>query len=329
MKGINRIAGRNNNRMDLNPDGSMIMSSIGSSITINTELVNENQNITPPANVIIPNPTPTTASNATGFAQAEDIPPPPKPTGSKIIETNLPILTTGSQFLPDEEENFYFVKNYQDVEGIVTVTDESVTSVYGGAEYYGSAEGATVANNIKYDGTKISKDQIDIYVDGVGYQKQPNGWTCLVTNTVTIFDYERIKGTNKKYDLNWNSFTNLTANGGGGKFLKGKEFQTYAVTSAYPNFIQAERKTVNNPFEEYKKVFKKVRKPIIIRVAGTGKRSVGHFVVMVGITKDGNIIVHDPANSKVAFKDQVFTADRMLKVGEANNNINYQVLYIK
>ena len=34
--GVNRIAGRNNNKLDLNPEGSIEMSSVGSSITINS-----------------------------------------------------------------------------------------------------------------------------------------------------------------------------------------------------------------------------------------------------------------------------------------------------
>ena len=50
---------------------------------------------------------------------------------------------------------------------------------------------------------------------------------------------------------------------------------------------------------------------------------------MVGITKDGNIIVHDPASTKTSSKDQIITKERLLKVGEAENGINYNILYIK
>jgi hypothetical protein len=232
-------------------------------------------------------------------------------------------------FLPDNETQVYTVLTDENIKETVLPTDESVTIAVSPFEYYGSAEGAVVATNIKYDGAKVITSERDIYIDGVGYQNQPNGWTCLVTSTVIIFDYERNKGTNKNYDLSWKDFPNLTASGGEGKFLKGKTFQSGAVTATYPNFVQAARGSIPNPFESYKTFFRKVKKPIIIRVAGTGQRNRGHFVVMVGITKDGSIIVHDPANKSVAFRDQPFGKSRMLKVGEAENNINYQIFRIK
>ena len=56
--GVNRIAGRNNNKLDLNPEGSIEMSSVGSSITINS-LITTSPNIIQPQTsiVLIPNPT--------------------------------------------------------------------------------------------------------------------------------------------------------------------------------------------------------------------------------------------------------------------------------
>ena len=56
--GVNRIAGRNNNKLDLNPEGSIEMSSVGSSITINS-LTTTSPNVIQPQTsiVLIPNPT--------------------------------------------------------------------------------------------------------------------------------------------------------------------------------------------------------------------------------------------------------------------------------
>jgi len=328
--GVNRIAGRNNNKVDLNPEGSIEMSSIGSSITINSPIVTSPNTISvspSTTTLIIPNQT---SSILTSLEEATDIIPTIPvffPTSSITGSTTSSILKEEEQFLP-EEEYLFFVPSYSD---IINVTDTTVINsdpTNDPISYYGSTDAATAATKIKYDGNKVSKDERLVYVDGVGFQKQPNDWTCFVTSTVLIFDWERKYGSNKTYDLAWKDFPNITPKGGGGKYLKGEEFLSRKVTEDYPNFTQT-AENISDPFTAYKNFFTKVNKPIIIRIAGTGNRSRGHFVVMIGITKDGNIIVHDPANTKTYSTDQIITRERLLKLGEAENGTNYRILYIK
>jgi hypothetical protein len=328
--GVNRIAGRNNNKLDLNPEGSIEMSSVGSSITINS-LTTTSPNIIQPQTsiVLIPNPTSSITSSLETVSDIVPTIPIFFPTSSITGSTTSSILKEEEQFLP-EEEYLFFVPSYKD---IANITDETVINtdpINNPISYYGSTDAAASVANIKYDGTKISNNDIDVYVDGVGYQKQPNGWTCLVVSVGLLFDWERKKGTNKTYDLTINNdFPNLTKTGGGGKYLQGKQILHGAITQDYPNYIQATRSSIADPFTAYKNFFRQVNKPIIIRIAGTGDRKRGHYVVMVGITKDGNIIVHDPASTKTSSKDQIITKERLLKVGEAENGINYNILYIK
>jgi hypothetical protein len=325
--GVNRIAGRNNNRIDLNPEGSIEMSSVNSSITINSPVVTSPNVITPTTStVVIPN---LTSSVINSLENVTDIIPIIFPTSSITGSTTSSILKEEEQFLP-EEEYLFFVPSYTDITGVtdetVINTDPSTDSI----SYYGNTGAASSVANIKYDGTKVSKDDRLVYIDGVGFQKQPNGWTCLVISVGLLFDWERKYGSNKTYDLTVSKdFPNLTPNGGGGKYLQGKSMLHGVITTDYSNFIQAARSEINDPFTAYKDFFRKVNKPIIIRVAGTGQRSRGHYVVMVGIAKDGNIIVHDPASTRTSSKDQIITKERLLKVGEASNGINYNIFYIK
>jgi hypothetical protein len=330
--GVNRIAGRNNNKLDLNPEGSIEMSSVGSSITINS-LITTSPNIIQPQTsiVLIPNPKSSITSSletVSDIVPTIPILPSPFPGDTSEITTSS-ILKEEEQFLP-EEEYLFFVPSYID---IANITDETVINtdpINNPISYYGSTDAAASVANIKYDGTKISNNDIDVYVDGVGYQKQPNGWTCLVVSVGLLFDWERKKGTNKTYSLTINNnFPNLTKTGGGGKYLQGKQILHSAITQDYPNYTQAARSSIADPFTAYKNFFRQVNKPIIIRIAGTGDRKRGHYVVMVGITKDKNIIVHDPASTKTSSKDQIITKERLLKVGEAENGINYNILYIK
>lgn len=320
-QGVNRFSGRNNNKMDLNPDGSVVVSSVGSSITFNTDTSIPTNTINPPTttnSVVIPNNNKVTSS----FEATVDIIP---PTGSKLIVplTDVKQDLTGSiilenQFLPDVEENFDFVGLFRDDFLTVSEYDQTITT----ATYSSPSN-----EDITYEGDTV-KDA-EIRVDGVAFRAQPTNWTCLVISTVNIFEWESKK--NPKYkSLNLNSFPNLTNSGGGGKYLKGTIFQTGTVQNDYKSFTQIRKKGYSgNTFEDYKTFFRQVRKPIIIRIAGVGERSRGHYVTMVGITKGGNIIIHDSANKNLAKKEQVIGADRILKYGEAKNGVNYHILYIQ
>ena len=336
--GVHRIAGRNNNKVDLNPEGSIEMSSIGSSITINSPIVTSPNTISvspSTTTLIIPNQT---SSILTVLEEATDIIPTIPisfPTSSITGSTTSSILKEEEQFLP-EEEYLFFVPSYQDIINITDTTVINTNPTTDPISYYGST-GATTVTNIKYDGTKIAASERDFYVDGVGYQSQsPLDWTCLVTSVGLLFDWERKYGTNKTYGLTVRKdFPNLTPSGGGGKYLEpvgptgGKKMLHGAIIADYPNYSQAARSEISDPFTAYKDFFRKVNKPIIIRIAGTGNRPKGHYVVMIGITKNENIIVHDPANNIVYNKDQIITKERLLRVGEAENRINYNIFYIK
>jgi hypothetical protein len=335
--GVNRIAGRNNNKLDLNPEGSIEMSSVGSSITINS-LITTSPNIIQPQTsiVLIPNPTSSITSSLETVSDIVPTIPIFFPTSSITGSTTSSILKEEEQFLP-EEEYLFFVPSYLD---IINVTDTTVINTDPTTDpisYYGSTGATTTVTNIKYDGTKIAASERDFYVDGVGYQSQsPLDWTCLIISVGLLFDWERKYGTNKTYGLTVRKdFPNLTPSGGGGKYLKpvgptgGKQMLHGAIIADYPNYSQAERSEISDPFTAYKDFFRKVNKPIIIRIAGTGNRPKGHYVVMIGITKNGNIIVHDPANNIVYNKDQIITQERLLRVGEAENRINYNIFYIK
>jgi hypothetical protein len=112
-KGVNRLSGRNNNKMDLNPDGSVIVSSVGSSITFNTDTplqINSIESFTEKTSIVIPNLNQTSSN----FEVTVDIIPSTnsKPTGSLTETKPTPepnLLTLENQFLPDIEENFNFV----------------------------------------------------------------------------------------------------------------------------------------------------------------------------------------------------------------------------
>ena len=322
-KGVNRLSGRNNNKMDLNPDGSIIVSSVGSSITFNTDTplqINSIESFTEKTSIVIPNLNQTSSN----FEVTVDIIPSTnsKSTGSLTETKPTPepnLLTLENQFLPDIEENFNFVNLFtNDNINIEIEWDNSITTAT-----YSSPPN----EGITYEGD-IVKDA-GIRVDGVAFRAQPTNWTCLVISTVNIFEWES-KRNSKYKSLNLNSFPNLTNSGGGGKYLKGTEFQTGIIQNNYKNFTQIRKKGYSgNTFEDYKTFFRQVKKPIIIRIAGVGARSRGHYVTMVGITKGGNIIIHDSANKNLAKKEQVIGANRILKFGEPNNGVNYHILYIQ
>ena len=104
-KGVNRLSGRNNNKMDLNPDGSIIVSSVGSSITFNTDTplqINSIESFTEKTSIVIPNLNQTSSN----FEVTVDIIPSTnsKSTGSLTETKPTPepnLLTLENQFLPD------------------------------------------------------------------------------------------------------------------------------------------------------------------------------------------------------------------------------------
>lgn len=121
--GVNRLQGRNSNYMDLNPDGSTIISSGNTSIQINTDNVSTAPVVTPstPSTIIVPNLNKTTGS----FETITDIIPITSSTSIKNqIELNIEptsSLTYEQIFaieVPDEEETFFSLYDSIDITSI-------------------------------------------------------------------------------------------------------------------------------------------------------------------------------------------------------------------
>lgn len=121
--GVNRVQGRNSNYMDLNPDGSTIISSGKSEILINT-----NETSTPPVNtptipstIIVPNLSKTTGS----FETITDIIPVTSSLSS-LVTSSINIEPTSSLTyeqifaieVPDEEETFFSLYGSIDITSI-------------------------------------------------------------------------------------------------------------------------------------------------------------------------------------------------------------------
>ena len=82
-------------------------------------------------------------------------------------------------------------------------------------------------------------------------------------------------------------------------------------------------------FEGYKSKLRSLKQPIVIRMQGCSNPSRGHYVVVIGITKDGNLIIHNPARRIIAFQDNVIGSDVLLGIGGADNGKNYDIIYIQ
>jgi hypothetical protein len=66
---------------------------------------------------------------------------------------------------------------------------------------------------------------------------------------------------------------------------------------------------------------------MIIRVAGTSRRARGHFVIMLGITKKGEIIVRDCGSQASVRSDKTYTVARMMGGSEPDSGNNFDVMY--
>ena len=240
---------------------------------------------------------------------------------SSITLSSVESVEDQALFALDEEEPVTFILYGT---GSIAVTDESVVNITDGTRnnYTG---GTGKETRLKYTGKQVDKAQTSIYIDNVPYLNQPNGWTCLITSTIII------SGWSKSYadSINFSLFLNPNNSGKLPYVGSGNNLQFYLVLKNFPKFKRPANTNVNDPFNEYIKIFKQIKKPMIIRVAGIGVRSRGHWVVLMGLSKDENtMIIHDPANKTIANSDQQYYKGRMLKKGEATNGSNFDYIYI-
>lgn len=304
--GVNRIQGRNSNFLDFNGDGSTVLSSGNTSILINTDNIPTAPITTknaPGTVTVVPNLTKTTGSfdsiidiiPLTSSVSPLDI----RPTASLNIKDIFATIGDNDiSLIPDEEDFFtLFGEIIQDSE-----VDESVTN-------------STNSTNANLSG-------VQNLINSVPYIKQINGWTCLVTSNIIILQHAG-------YNVSFNTF-GLNNNGskttGKNKYLTGtdgKLLNYTAVQKDFPKYTFTKRTKVNDPIAAYKKQFLELggNKPMIIVIDGIGDKSKTHYVVMVGIDANGNLIVHDPRNKSFAYKDTIITS--------ADVSNKFQYIYIK
>jgi DNA-binding protein Fis len=198
--------------------------------------------------------------------------------------------------------------------------------------------------NLNPGKTFQKEDILEYYGQDVGFANQKTNWACLVTSISNLLKKYKIKDKNGQDVVNEATFINFKggyqysdANTAQGKYMDGNNFNSGTFFAAAPSLLGGKftrtRKNIDTAtsqqdvYNAYKKTLSSIKQPMIIRVAGCSRRSRGHFVVMVGITKQGEIIVRDCSNSKVAKADRTYTAGRMLASKEQESGNNFDIMY--
>ena len=229
------------------------------------------------------------------------------------VPSSIPVsLTTQSfedlNFLPEDENQQTF-----SLYDIIPVTDESVVTEITDTSYiYNTQSTLTYINN-----TGKATNAAKYYGDNVPYIKQRTNWGCLIT---CIEMLEKYAG---KTTYNYSKL--LSYVGSDNSFIFGKlENDVKNISRTRQNLPSQQ-----DVFSGYRSFLESKKQPIIIRIAGISRRSRGHYVVAVGIATNGNLIVHNPSNNRVAFKDTEISVNAMLKPGEAPSGFNYDIIYLK
>jgi len=298
----------------------------------NTTDQNKDQNIITPASSIVVSALPST-----------ELKPSPTPTPSPSL----------SIVIPEEGiQEFSFEDNLPDEEGfklfdIVEVTDISVLTIkYEDPTTYAIYFKTKIANNdIKYkknkvttplstpssykmDGERIAEDQCEVYYgDKTPYIAQLNDWGCLVTS---ISMMAPACGVNITQDMFYGSNNKRKP-----PYIDSGD--RLILSTLQNNFPSLKRITDydtklsrTNIFQKYKDDIRRFKKPIVIRMQGCSKPSGGHYVVAIGITIDGNIIIHNPARIVIAYKDNIIGSNVLLgNDNPSKNGKNYDIFYIQ
>lgn len=258
----------------------------------------------------------------------------PKPSPSP---TPTPILLTPQEieegiyianFLPATEEQEF------DLFDTIPVTDIDVVKVLDEDPlYYEKDNNGKVPTTVYTTvGSKISTSK-PYFGNNVIYLNQKTDWSCLATCLVILAQYKKLDFTeNSFYTKPAKSFSNT--NIGKKPYIvnppSNNSFNFTVLQNKYKGKFKRDQVNLGSKskvFEAYKLKLQELKQPIIIRIAGTKKRGRGHFVVLVGITNDGNLIVHNPGSIKIALKDTVVVVDKMLDKGEQSSGFNYDVIY--
>lgn len=286
---------------------------LGNNNVDSLSLVKEN---TLPNDIIIP-AEPVLSTNIIPPQESQPAPKPsPTPTPSNIVEKDSDIFLVEFESLPLEEG----VQLWDEIEP----TDPTVTIK--------DIPFKTTINNLPItysrNGNKIDTNQIkEYYGDKTPYISQIWKFGCLVTSISMIAGSQNIPITQDMF-YNKDIIPIILKK----PYFNGNNLIFSKLQKDYP---QLKRETkwkglnAEDIFKEYKSKLQSLKQPIVIRIQGSGKPADGHYVVAVGITKDGNIIIHNPANQKIAYKDIVISADNLFggKVF-AKNGKNYDVFWI-
>jgi hypothetical protein len=194
-------------------------------------------------------------------------------------------------------------------------------------------------------GKEFQKEDIDEYYgQDVGFAAQKTNWACLVTSLANLLKKYKIKGKDGKDVVTEATFIDFKAgykfsndNEAQGKYMDGNNFNSGAFFADAPKLLGGTftrvRKTIGGQnsqqqvYDSYKATLRAIKRPMIIRVAGTSRRARGHFVIMLGITKKGEIIVRDCGSQKSVRSDKTYTVARMMTGSEPDTGNNYDVMY--
>jgi hypothetical protein len=322
--------------VDINPNtnSSFIAIMNENSVPVDVDIPNTNQysifepqeeNIVTTSQSSIPTPSPTPGNIPPSSPSISPSPTSPIPLTAQeeeegIYEANfLPAVeTTGSQIF----------------DNIIPVTDVSVVIFFENPlnlNYYNNNQPSTLTYNSSGKGK--ATNAIEYYGDGAPYINQKTGWACLVTSLVMLEQYANKKNITEETFIN---FTSQPPQFNKNNTRKppyvdiNNNFQYKTFSSAVGNISRIsgdiDRQTA---FNNYKQKLTETKKPIIIKIAGTTVRAKGHYVLAVGITENKNIIIHNPANQNVAFKDTELSVNGLLNEKEQSTGFNYDIIYLK
>jgi hypothetical protein len=167
----------------------------------------------------------------------------------------------------------------------------------------------------------------------------------LVTSLANLLKKYKIKGKDGKDVVTEATFIKFykgqyqysSDNVAQGKYMDGNNFNSGAFFEDAPKLLGGSftriRKTLKGEksqqqvYDSYKSTLRTIKRPMIIRVAGTSRRARGHFVIMLGITKKGEIIVRDCGSQASVRSDKTYTVARMMGGSEPDSGNNFDVMY--
>jgi hypothetical protein len=279
-------------------------------------------------------------------------------TGAPPAQTivDIPIPWQGYSVEPAEKTPIYddIVLEQNDRQVLEDDPDESVTETLPTAkEYHQGTENKNdeqAKKEHKIDiqdskGKEFQKEDIDVYYgEDVGFAAQKTNWACLVTSLAKLLKKYKIKDKAGKDVVTEATFIDFKAgykfsneNEAQGKYMSGNNFNSGAFFADAPKLLGGSftriRKTIKGEksqqevYDSYKTTLRTIKRPMIIRVAGTSRRARGHFVIMLGITKKGEIIVRDCGSQASVRSDKTYTVARMMGGSEPDTGNNFDVQY--